>query len=792
MSTAAEEDSAADSAEEKTLPAVVVVGVKTHEGETGKSVVTKSDLETIPLSDGDATEALKTVPGVQFPEEDRLSDKGGEILPAKISISGGRIFENNFRIDGVGNNSYLDPAADEPNDIDSVPGHPQAVFLRSRLAESITVYRSNVSARYGNFVGGVVDMKTRDPRPEFGGAVFYRGTRDEWTAFHLADGATDDFESSTSASQQPNFLKQNGGLELNIPLTENSGLLAAYEILHSDITLNHFGTPKDEQRRLENLFLKHVVDFSSETSLKTTLLLSPSESNHFIESTRESDFTIESGGQTVASSLTRFYRWGTVEASGSYAYSENSRSAPATWWNWAITPSKPWGGDAGTSGSRQGGFGDLESTQRAWEGHLDITGEPLTAGGTEHILKTGLEFQHLRGTMDREESLVQYSGGTESQDVICDNDPIACVDGEQYLSKRLIYDAGSAKKTVRAIGLYGENTIAWRRIEIRPGMRYSYSDFYEEHNVAPRISASLDLFGDGNSVFLAGWNRYFDSPMLSLALRQSIAPLRIEQRGLQDDNRPGPWNLLFQTNTRSRPSELETPYSDEMTFGFDQALFGGQAYLEYIRREGHDLLAREKTDTQADGYKYYEMNNNGRSHHDAYHAAWRRNWDRHFLDINGTYQDTRTNAEDYDVKLEEEALQEKIFYNGDILFKDELPRENYNRDWTANLLYVAQLPARLEFSNFTRYRSGYYDLRDSGEETTLPDGEVVPVYEKFKQPSSWIFDWKLAWHRPIAASGDLTLNLEVLNVFNEKTAVGSKENEFEMGRQIWAGAEYLF
>ena len=72
-----------------------------------------------------------------------------------------------------------------------------------------------------------------------------------------------------------------------------------------------------------------------------------------------------------------------------------------------------------------------------------------------------------------------------------------------------------------------------------------------------------------------------------------------------------------------------------------------------------------------------------------------------------------------------------------------------------------------------------------------PD-HVSEAYEVVERHSSWIFDWKLAWRQEIDAIGELTLNLEVLNVFNEKTAVGGEEDEFEMGRQFWAGAEYLF
>ena len=80
-----------------------------------------------------------------------------------ISISGARPYENYFSVDGVGLNSLLDPLADGPTEVSSVPGHPQRTFINRNLIDSITVYDSNVPARYGYFLGGVVDAKTRLP-----------------------------------------------------------------------------------------------------------------------------------------------------------------------------------------------------------------------------------------------------------------------------------------------------------------------------------------------------------------------------------------------------------------------------------------------------------------------------------------------------------------------------------------------------------------------------------------------------------------------------------------------------
>lgn len=173
------------------------VDVEAEKQANGKAVLKHQQLERMPNSSGSITEALKGVPNVQFDDASRSSLSGGSIVPPKISISGGKYYENNFSIDGISNNNRIDPTG-----IDAVTsnayfgGEAENSFLDTDLLDSVTVYSSNVPAKYGNFVGGMVDAKTRKPSGEFGGKVSYMHTRDNWATFRPAD--RDEFEESSS------------------------------------------------------------------------------------------------------------------------------------------------------------------------------------------------------------------------------------------------------------------------------------------------------------------------------------------------------------------------------------------------------------------------------------------------------------------------------------------------------------------------------------------------------------------------------------------------------------------
>jgi outer membrane receptor for ferrienterochelin and colicin len=108
------------------------------------------------------------------------------------------------------------------------------------------------------------------------------------------------------------------------------------------------------------------------------------------------------------------------------------------------------------------------------------------------------------------------------------------------------------------------------------------------------------------------------------------------------------------------------------------------------------------------------------------------------------------------------------------------------------LIYPGQLPWGFSFSALLKCRSGYRRLAASGDKHELPDGEIVPVYEKIDQPGVVMINCKIDWHLRMFARQEITLSVEIDNLLDKKAHVGKEDDEYEMGRQFWASLEYRF
>ncbi len=787
------------------MPPVTVTGVPV-DASVGRSTLSAEDISRLPTGNGSLNELLKVLPSVQFSEQERSSLLGGEILPPNVSISGGLPYQNSFLIDGLGNDSLLDPSADDAESIQDVPGHPQEVFLDASLIKEVTVHRHSIPAEYGGFSGGVVESRTIDPALGFYGTFDLRTTRSQWTSFHHDNReAREIFENSNSSETQPDFEKYNGGVLINIPLSEQMGLLASYRKNYSSIPLRHFDETKNQRRELETYFVKYLFDVSARTSLSLSLLHNPYEDRRFREETlgseiKDSWYTLKGGGTRFAASLIHDFDFAKIEVDGAWRESENSRRSPQHYRNWRIRPASwlgEWDKDWGTRFySKEGGYGDVDTTQDAFSLKADLAFSPFTTGVLNHQVKLGYGYDRIQGSYERDEVSYVYTALPKNVDasIVCGDDTADCIDGQQYLSFRSVYDPDSVNVTINNQFLYLQDQVQFGRLMLRPGVRVSHDNFMENTDVAPRLASSLDLWGNGNTLLLAGWNRYFGKTLLTYKLAEAKKPVRSERRSKDKlTNTLSAWDPIEPKTKRYQVySRLKTPRSDEVAFGIDQALLGGRLHLHYVTRKGRDEFAHETSLKNDDGEIFSTLNNNGKSRHEEYGLAWERGWRRHALALNATCQKSTASNSDYDDLLEEEQLAEKVYYHGRFIDKTDLPKTDFNRAYIANVVYSVSLPAGFSFTNVARYRSGHTVLQASGEKINGPGDEAVAIYRKEKQPESWLFDWKIDWRKALYREQELLLSLEINNVFNQKVLLGESDDTYEMGRQFWAGVEYRF
>jgi len=803
-----------------TLKQVTVVG-QSEDPLTGKNTLNRDQLDYLPTKNGSINEAISILPGVQQLEQGRASTQGGEIRPPNLVISGSKAYQNNFMVDGINNNSLLDPLQTDTTGFLYVPGHPQALSLDTSLIDGIKVYRYNIPVAYGSFTGGVVDATTRNPEPEFWGEVNYRTTRDEWTDFHIDRELLEDFENSNETKYQPDFEKHDGGFIVNLPLSKTLSLLTAYQINYSEIPLQHLDSTKSQKRRNENFLLKLAWDIDAFSRLTTTLNYSPYKGDYFYKNSQNSNFEIEGGGYQASLSYDRATPVGEFHLLTALKGSKNDRDAPQNLSGWLANidgepSSKPWGNLVGTSFrgeivSQEGSVGSLESRQNGFQLKADFLTKPVPLAKTSHQVNVGIDYEQVHGTLDRDEEANQYiinsnpGVNNANPNIICPANSVDCIDGEQLFLTRFHYPADSTSATINFLDVYIDDRIQWQRLEIRPGLRISYDDYMENTNFAPRLAASYDTFGSGKTLLIGGWNRYYGRTLLTYKLREASPGSHFQTRGVintAEGDLPETWPEYSSPSTMYRYSAADTPYTNETVLGLNQELWGGRLKLTWVHRNGKDEFTREKSEKQDDGKSYYELTNYGESEYDEYSLEWGRSWQKHFLSINATYQKTTmSDNESYVDTFDQDDLYDEVWYEGKLTAKTDLRRKDYSRPWVVNLVYSTQLPWGITFTNVTKYRSGYegLDSLSVSEKIALGIPKATTAYIDNRFPGAWVFDWQVDWDVPFIKGQKLVTTLEINNVFNEKVQLGdggtvsdTDPANYELGRQFWLGMTYKF
>ncbi|VFQ46250.1 hypothetical protein [Desulfoluna butyratoxydans] len=783
---------------------------------SGVSILDYQMLRHLSGGNGDLNELLLVLPDIQPDDSWRSAKTAGEILPVNISISGGKAYQNNFSVDGISNNSLLDPGSERHQVVNDVPGHPQEIFLDSDLVEEVAVYDSNVPARFGDFSGGVVDAKTVKAGIKPKGKVYYRTTRSQWTHFFQWEGEEDDEASLTPPSsddeaiEDPRFEKHIYGGSLSMPLGDTLGALGSVNEVRSTISKRHFKGWKDEKRHLRNIMTKLSWDPDYLNSFELSLFHSPYEEERFLSDIKNSDYTIKGGGDRIQGQWNRGLGFGALEVTGGFRKSVNEREAPKDLRQWAATASKPWGADAESAYSKEGGHGDITKTQESFTTRADLSEVSFEGWGGRHTLSTGISYDLTKGTFDRKESTMIYTDPVTSDTVISPGNSYDCEDNEQYFSMRKVYDADDSSAVVNALSLYGQDEMVCGRVTLRPGLRVAANDFMDNLDVAPRMSASWDSFGDGRTVFTSGFNRYHSATFITYKLREAKRPYRTEVRKPYQDmvfsgSDPSGtlggfwWPVSDAGNNVETFSTLKTPYADEFQIGVDQRFVGGTLGYKYVRRKGRDQFARTYGAIQPDGLRYYTMTNDGFYDHKSHRVAWGRSFGAHRLNLNVTYQDTDSSNGSYDGEIGDD----RVWYGDEVIYRAELPKSTFNKPWMANVTAVVSLPARMTLTTIARYRGSYTKVESTGKTKEVPDdqgqinpltgekvSEEIPVYGERDRPSSVVVDCKLRWKFPLWGQSVFTSTLEVNNLFNKKVLADGKN--YELGRQFWLGGEVSF
>lgn len=767
---------------------------------TGKTEITRDDIETMPISNGDLNEYLKARSTIKFDDDHNTSANGGEIAPSKVSISGAKSYQNNFTIDGVSNNSLLDPDAENPYSINDIPGAPQKIFLDPDLVEKMDVYEDNIPVEYGGFLGGVVDADTKIFEPEFKGTIKYRTTRDGWTKFFTDD--EDEFENSSSHNAQPKFIQHQGSIMLNIPWTEEFGSIFHYQRHESKIDLKSFNKPKSERRINQNYFIKSTW-LTDDGELNLNLKHAPYKSTYFMADVKDSDITVKGGGTVVSTDYTHELENGNWKVQLSYDTSVNERKANDDFFTWKNTRSLNWGRtELGEDVSRSGGYGHLKSsqTEMAAKGQLVLTSPLLTR--FKNNFKVGYEVKNITGTKERVNEATQYTATKINPDVNCNQNTYDCIDNEQYFTHKTIRPKYDAQVSIKKYAFYMDDTINLWRFKFKPGFRYDYDDYMDNHNVAPRINGAFDVWGNQNTVLIAGKNRYYTQGLLQFKLKEE-EPQRVTYYRTTFRNTVTDWSpSSFQGASSNRFSNLETPYNEEIVYKIRQKFFGGTLELKKQYRETYKDFSREYGPIEDDGLRYYTIGNNGRSSFETLALSYTLQNDYLAVNFNVSKSDRETNRTGYsDLENKNDS---RVFYDDALILSDNLPRDKFDEPMRAVLNVASRWIGGFRVAMACNYTEEQTIISRSDEVYSVPPKdrrldpdtgerieETVPMYEDKKYDSTLLVDLKLKYRMDIYGN-QLTAAVDINNVFNKKVSVVGVTNSYRRGRQFFAGLQYDF
>lgn len=762
----------------------------------GSWLINRRQLDAYGQGSGQITPVLSSVPNVQF-DEDRFDDDSlVELRPPSVSISGGRIYENNFTLDGFSVNSRFDPGkgsglGSEP------PRQDQGLFLDLDLIDSVEVWQSNVPAEYGRFLGGVVNMETRrhSARPET--YLSARRTQGAWGESRVFQLPPEPGVERTPVSK-PDFKRSRYTVRHSRPISDTAGIVAAFALAESSTPLLVVNQTQQQTQRNLNLFLKHSQAFFNGVESDTSLIWAPFEQVGYLPTYLNSEYQFTGGGLSLGNKL-RFITDGArrVQFDTNLSTRESNREGPRDGFSWAVTASKPWGANVETGLSHIGGTGSLERFEQSASNKLKISEPARTVAGAVMQVDYGTEAIYSQVGYERPSTSRQYSSALKNPDIDCRGSVVDCIDNEQYFTRRMVYEADSVDVDLLEAGLFSEVGFSWSRFEATFGVRGDYNDYTQNFDIAPRSRFSVDLAGDRRSLLVFGANRYYGGSLITYRLREARRPAYAESRGATQ-NIVNDWErAAYQTEVVYRSGDLKTPYGDELTIGLRQHFLGGVASIDLLQRRNHDQFSSESTDILQDGFRVLTLNNNGHSQYESLSFGWDRSWSTGtHVGITLTWSESSSTNESYDDLLGDVSVSPYVWYRGQRLRSSdvEMLRQNFARPLVGNFRISQYLGDTLQVGMVLEYLGSYDNVIETGNITIVgPDGqpEVLRVLVDSDTPRRVLANANLKWtpwprHR-------FSLLLDVENIANARTySVPVGARGVEIGRRFWLGMDYAF
>lgn len=810
---------------------IIIFGVTPFSQQVGTQQIMADDIENTPTGNGNITDLLKNNANVQFSNEADNSNTGGEIKPNEVSFHGEKFYNNQFVVDGMSNNDNFNPNAGSISAREPIgtaahhlpAGGTQSFWLDASLVDNVEVFDSNVSAKYGQFTGGVVNANLKKPSFEKrnSGKIYYRTTRDGWANFHVQDDEA--FEQATELNLQPEFTKQQYGLVANHRVNDDFALTFSYNKTQSDILYNHpnlyfknaDGTLQDtrfydNQTRTNETFLLRGLYFPNEQdTVSTTLMYSPHVSKTFKRNVVNGAFTNTGGGVQANVKWERLFDNLEMVSYIGYKQTGNEiKHQDSIYRRYIASDNLNW--VSSSAGFAQyGGFGQYATEKATVTAKQDYTLARFSRHNIEHKWLWGWAVDVSSAKYQRDVDSYNYTYNSNSN-VVC-NGAQECINGDQFATQRMIFKARNVSARDDNYSAYLQDDLTWRGIEGSVGLRVDYNAFLGNVDIAPRISGTYDVFGNQKTRILMGLNRYYAGSMLSYKLKQGIGENTRNARELNSDGTVGDWQADRDANNTYRyaSANIKTPYSDEAVLGLSQTGLGMDWVSKWVHREGKDQFVQSSA--VIDGVTHRVLGNGGWSKNDTFTLSISPQSPTVFKyaqlkwNAGARYSKGTTNNQSYDADTTDDEVT-KAIYNNQLIDLEDLPPADFNSPWSAFLSLDTRFSSinlnwgqRLNYTHGHVFREASTDVACNGASTfaTYRDacgdfvGDAV-LYKDVKTDGLFSLDWRFAYTQNVLNDDSIHLTLDINNVLDEKaiaTSSGSTTT-YKMGRNMWLGLAY--
>ncbi len=600
---------------------------------------------------GDANSILRNLPNVQY-QNDSDNDAGVDgqdminLRPQQMSISGGKVYENNFILNGIGINNVTgsqDPFGGTLGSYENTPNinevfglHSQTVFVPAEFLDNVSVMDSNVSARYGQFQGGVVEYTLAKPKTDkVTGSVSYGFESDSTTSYVL--GTEDGLNPQNNPP--PEFYRYKTSATVNVPITDNWAVVGQYSRSGADTNkvkdYRYYGLEAEEfsENNFYRLSSRHDTDLGVFTLDGSYTDYEQEWDGYFYRDTQimsqskgltsqlqwENDLdaiVFEPFGVKDVKIDARAYfnKSRTVNDGGAnetlyrtvWARSAVSNTNPATWFystdpsilSWCQVPLAS--GLTGTSQlCREGGYGNKAQGQEEKGFKADIDGDFLA--GT---FSTGFDYRKTDAYRQADEYTLYSSNYTLLNTPLvssftCPTGDASC-SYEQYTRVKTVTPGYHNKASINSLDAYAEVDQTWDWLNVRAGVHASYEDFFGNLNFAPRLTATISPTEDFSVI--GGFNRYYNADAVYYAIRNNQPFARAYNRSHTSSGVVTNWvGAGTQRYYSFLGDDLVTPYVDEFTAGIDwnDPWFDGELRIRYLNRHGKDQYLKSVDSTSS-------------------------------------------------------------------------------------------------------------------------------------------------------------------------------------------------